>query len=157
MVNFPGDDFPGFGPGAAGLVVDSAEVLPRNRLFRRGGADRQAPHRRFATAGWRRRRWRSFGVEPGHKAVFHFVRIAQNVPLVEVQYIREIVHPCHVTVYNPRFNDMLPLPPKEFLVEYFLQHRRAHFHRRFQGLAVGRIFDCYSVDEALGVIGLMQG
>jgi len=43
LVNFPGDDFPGFGPGGAGLVVDSAEVLPRNRLFGRGGADRQAP------------------------------------------------------------------------------------------------------------------
>ena len=51
---------------------------------------------------------------------------------------------------------MLPLPSQKFLVEDFLQHGRPQFHRRFQRLAVGGIVDRESVDEPLGVVGLVQ-
>ncbi len=72
------------GAGNAGLVLQIADALPGNGLFRRGGADREAGHGRFALLNCRRRLLR---VEPGHESVFDFVGVAQNVALVEVQNI----------------------------------------------------------------------
>ena len=126
---------------------------PGDGLLRCSGADRQARHGLFAFLICDDGRFR---VEAGHESVFDFVGVAQDVALVEVEHIREIVHAGHEPVDGSRFDDVLPLPSQKLLVEDLLQNWRAHFHRGFQGLAVGGIVDGKSVHETLGVVGLMQ-
>src|ERR1700722_12684120 len=153
LLHFPCGYFPGLRTRSARLIVEVADALPGDELFRRGGADCKTSHGSIALLNLRR--GRGLRVEPGDESVLHFVRVAQDVALVEVQDIGEVVYTGHGAIDDLGFDGMLPLPAQKFPVEYFLQNRRPYFHRGFHSLAVGGFGEGNSVDEALGVIGIV--
>src|ERR1700733_16022383 len=98
-----------------------------------------------------------FRVEASHESVFYFVCVAQDVALVELQNIGEIIHSSYEAIHGARLDDMLPLSPQEFLIEYFLQYGRTHFYRCIERLAVGRILLGAAVHQSLAVVGFVKG
>ena len=97
-----------------------------------------------------------FRVQTRHKPVFDLMGIAQNIPLIEMERVREIVHACNQTVRRHWLNDVFPLPSQKFAIENSLQYRSAHFHRSLKRVAVRWIVHIHTVYEPLGVIGIVQ-
>ena len=135
--NFPGGNLPDIWARITGLAVESADPLPRQGLLRSRSANGQARHRRLTFLNSRGMPLR---IQPSYESVLNFMRVAQNIALVEVQYICKVVHASHVTVNNAWFDHVLPLLAEELPVEDLFKRRRANFHRSVQSLAMVGLF-----------------
>src|ERR1700719_2185041 len=99
----------------------------------------------------------ALGVQTRYESILDFVGVAQNVALVEVQKIGEVIDSRDVAVFDSRFDDMLPFPAQEFLVEDLFERGRTYLHGRLQRLTVRRVVVHHSIYITLGVEGLVQG
>src|ERR1700757_1939928 len=96
-------------------------MLPRYRLFGSSGSDRQTRHGGLAFLNGR---WIPLGIQTRYESILDFVRVAQDVPFVEVQKICKVIDSGDVTVLNSRLDHMLPFSAQEFLIENLLERGR---------------------------------
>src|SRR5437016_9784635 len=115
-------------------------MLPRNVAWRRCSADNECRHSFRRALLWLRRH--SLRIETIDQRVLNFVRVAENVAIIETQYLGEVFHPGHVRVVYAWLDYVFPLPAQEFSIEYAIKCRRARFERRLQRLPIDGLGQC---------------
>ncbi len=92
------------------------------------------------------------GVEAIDDAVLHFVRIGQNVAVVEADDLAEIVDAGLIAVDGEGLNRMLEHPAERLMVEDSGEGGRPHLHRCIDDIAIDGIADSHA--ESLRRTGL---
>jgi len=112
--SFPGYDLAHLRPGLTRWTRQRIRVLPRNRRLRRCAAHRESGHNFAAIFRLIRR---TLGIEAGHEAVFDFVRVREDVAIIEFKDVSEVVYSGYKAVNGAWLDDVLPFPAQELLVD----------------------------------------
>src|ERR1035437_5331915 len=154
LCDLPGDDFTrrtllviaSIGYRPSGLLGREFFLLGKKRVFRMLKAFRRRP--------------RFLREQPVDHAVFHFVRVGQNIALVEAEDLAEVLDARLVAIDHPRFDRVLHHVAKEFAIEDLRYRWWPDLHGPGENIAVDRIADrpphrhLSSAPQPLRVIGL---